>query len=660
MTKISTHDRAEALGVAYKTGDLLTDIDANFDEVYTAPVLMFKQSSNVVISNTTIKTNMLYGVGFTQFNANTLAINDTFRISISGLIQNTGTPTSTIDITIGGVVVTSSILAMPALSGICHFSCFFEFRIITIGSTGSLIGQGLFTIKDSATESSSISRPLIMTNTTTINTNIQNDISVNYTWGTASSSNSLTCTNATILKLQGAGWLESYTYDVWVNLINNGNFVDSNGWTLPSGGTIANNYFNLNGTTTASTNKFLYRTTMFSSNANRRYAVCFKLKTNTVSTNYKFNIFINNGSGAYSSEEVKITPSQNITTDYVVILNSNSATPNGTNQRLYFNFDGTYGVGAGLNYDISITNIEVLDLGYNGGNFYNISLLELKKYYNTFGYFEGFFNLQKVKKADFSTNSENATKSLASDSITGINTIKPFFNKKLVTIGDSNTQSNIYQPFIVNFTGMKYDSIETISGKNGHYPMGLGGTTLVPLTNASGVSIYTRSKDAVYYSPDVIIIYCSGNDGSVTGTINDSPYTGNEVALGGSVPCTVYAAYKGMIENLMSYLPSCLIVISGILVDRIDVNNDYTIDGAISWQNTYRLPWHNLAKDIANYYNLPFVDAWHDSGINSRNATPYFFNPSNFGSPTGLVRNVHFNTIGGERLANCIIKKALM
>lgn len=653
MTQIFLHDKAVSLGKNYKTGDLLNDVDNNFNDSYKSSLLIFKQTSNVNVSNSIVKTNLLNGIGLPQFSANSISQNDTFRIKASGFISNTSTPILTIDITIGGIVVASSTVTMPLISANCHFDAIFDLRVVSIGTSGTIIGQGLFNIKDQALASGEVNFPLVMTSTAFINTTLNNIISLNATWGNASSSNTITCTNATIEKMEGAGWLDTYTYDSFVNLITNGNFVNTNGWTLPSGSAVLNNYFTISGTTSL-TNKFLYTTSLFTSNASRRYAICFQLKTGNIGTGYKFQLFINNGAGAYSTEQINVTPASNSTTNYVIILNANASMPTGTNQRLYFDFDGTYGVGSGLAYDISLTNLEVLDLGYDGNNLYNTLVSDLNKYYLAFGYFEGTYKLQKTKKADFATTASSSDSSLK---ITGITTLKPFFGKKLVTIGDSNTANNVYQPFVANFTGLVYDVVETQSGKNGHYPMGLGGTNLGPLTNASGVSIYTRSKDAIYYSPNVIIIYCSGNDGVLTGSISDDPYLGNEVALGGSFPCSTYAAYKGMIENLMSSLPSCLIVICGILVDRIDVNNDYNMTAILNWQNTYRLPWYTLAKDVANYYNLPFVDAWHDSGINSRNATPYFYNPNNFGSPTGLVRNVHFNQLGGERLANCICQK---
>ena len=232
----------------------------------------------------------------------------------------------------------------------------------------------------------------------------------------------------------------------------------------------------------------------------------------------------------------------------------------------------------------------------------------------------------------------------------------PFKGNKLVTIGDSNVLGNKIQPWLINWLGFAYSDAETSTGLNGHAPMAIGGTTIRPFYNG-GASIYTRAKDAHYYSPDYIMVLVTGNDGlTYQGTINDAVYSGNELTTDTGNP-TVYGAYMGMIEQLMSSCPTAKIVLVAPPVDRIDMNNDYSLASIISWEDTYRKPWRDIAIAIGQKYHLPVADCWYESGIDSRNATPFFDNPPNFGSPTGQVRQVHFNDFGGRMLANVIKNK---
>lgn len=135
---------------------------------------------------------------------------------------------------------------------------------------------------------------------------------------------------------------------------------------------------------------------------------------------------------------------------------------------------------------------------------------------------------------------------------------------KLVTIGDSITFQDMWQPTLAAALGLSYSSTETTTGTGGHKAMGVGSTTIRPISDlppGAGQSIYTRCDDVDFYSPDIIIMTGGENDSTTSdvGTIYDTTYTGGELPTGDPGLPTFCAAWKGCLKKLRDQNPNALI-----------------------------------------------------------------------------------------------------
>lgn len=233
----------------------------------------------------------------------------------------------------------------------------------------------------------------------------------------------------------------------------------------------------------------------------------------------------------------------------------------------------------------------------------------------------------------------------------------PYKDKVMLSIGDSLSAHDKWQKWLVNWLGFSFDEDLNVNGKDGHPPMSMGGTAIMPDTNDS---IYIRSLSAHYYNPDVIFVYAGQNDvpffGSATeivsanlGTINDKPY--KKDVIYSLVPesewldytayyqgrPTFYSRCMGMIERLLESCQSAKIVV-------ITSMQMWTSDGV---QSVGRKAIDTAWKEICTKYSLPCVSLWTESGVNKINASSYY--PSE--------GNVHPNDYGYKRIAETIFSK---
>jgi len=160
--------------------------------------VIFNQNSSVTVANTTTETSLLgTGLGSATLPANFATVGRSIRVRSYGYISNTDTPSATLRIKVGSVTILTSTETLPSGLSNALVEFDFTFRFATIGATGTIIGQGSTKITPGAFVSS-VGRPLVMTEPVTIDTTVGNLLDVTYEWGTASDSNTITMTNATI------------------------------------------------------------------------------------------------------------------------------------------------------------------------------------------------------------------------------------------------------------------------------------------------------------------------------------------------------------------------------------------------------------------------------------------------------------------------------
>ena len=160
--------------------------------------VLYVGTSTVTVANSATETSMLgAGVGSATLPANFAVVGRTIRVRSHGFISDTATPSSTIKIKLGSVTLVTSTGTLP--SGLSNAEVAFEFVFTfrSIGSSGTVIGQGISRITSGAFVSSA-SRALVMTAPATIDTTVANAMDLTYQWGTASASNTISMTNPII------------------------------------------------------------------------------------------------------------------------------------------------------------------------------------------------------------------------------------------------------------------------------------------------------------------------------------------------------------------------------------------------------------------------------------------------------------------------------
>lgn len=257
--------------------------------------------------------------------------------------------------------------------------------------------------------------------------------------------------------------------------------------------------------------------------------------------------------------------------------------------------------------------------------------------------------------------------------------------KKLVTGGDSLTANLVWQPKLVELTGLTWVSEEVSEGvgfvkaDNSYLPsyqgdqtgltlnttdgfyydgagskwrkaykMAIGGTSIKP-TNADAISI--RLRDAVHYQPDILIIYAGQNDpldwwksSTNTGTTYDE-IVRLEPAVQVTAPnssVSSIGAYKGLLEYLANVSPKTKIylVTQMRVLGRVGMNptgiyeNIYshprfaTGDAVMEWERNEREPRCEYIKALGRLYGLPVIDLYNQSSITNGNAEYWYPEPS--------------------------------
>ncbi len=162
--------------------------------------ILYVQTGDQVITNTTAETTMLDGgIGSLIVPPNSTKVGDTIRIKMYGYISTeTPSPTSNVRVKYGGAEIVSASVVLPANLS----NQYTEFEILgtarSIGETGTIMVQGRSILGNSSGLSTISLRQFTELTETTVDTTILDAIDVTYEWATASPSNSITITNATI------------------------------------------------------------------------------------------------------------------------------------------------------------------------------------------------------------------------------------------------------------------------------------------------------------------------------------------------------------------------------------------------------------------------------------------------------------------------------
>lgn len=166
---------SKALGTAYHTSVTATDI--------------LPSAANVCFSSV--------GEGKTLPASLLNTLGNYFSIEVDGTIGTTSTPNLTLAVTLTDsaattvTLATSSAVAMQAITGVRPFSLYASFGCVATGATGTLRGQGQF-VYDTAALSGGFG--LVSTAAANVDLTLAQTIKLVATWGTSSSSNTITVT----------------------------------------------------------------------------------------------------------------------------------------------------------------------------------------------------------------------------------------------------------------------------------------------------------------------------------------------------------------------------------------------------------------------------------------------------------------------------------
>lgn len=164
-------------------------------------IRLFTQLKDKIIANTTAEISLINtsgAKGSLLLPANILQAGSILKFKMDGIYNDTSTPTATVKIKIGSVTIIESSVTVPANLINAFFNAEFLLTVRTIGTSGTICGEGITFIKDPATIGAPSMRVLQMLTDININTTIDNMFDLTYQWSVASAENSLTSRNLII------------------------------------------------------------------------------------------------------------------------------------------------------------------------------------------------------------------------------------------------------------------------------------------------------------------------------------------------------------------------------------------------------------------------------------------------------------------------------
>lgn len=159
--------------------------------------IYFSQTGSKPVTNTTTETTLIdSGVGLAEVLANSVKVGDSFVFLMCGYHSSISNPTITINVKLNSTTILTT---GPITIGNTTDE-YFEIRgnvtVRAIGVSGSIFPQGFFYVSGNGGNSFS----MVNTSAITVDSTIDQQADITVTWGTASTSNSITSTNFTISK----------------------------------------------------------------------------------------------------------------------------------------------------------------------------------------------------------------------------------------------------------------------------------------------------------------------------------------------------------------------------------------------------------------------------------------------------------------------------
>lgn len=157
---------------------------------------LFTQTADGAATNTTTETSLVgAGVGSVTLPANFLVVGKTLRLRLVGRHSTQATPgTLTVRVKLGSTVLGSFTTTPTGSVTDGYFILDYLLTCRTAGGSGTAIGQGRFEFGTSSAAGGT--RSFVATAATTIDTTASQTVDVTAQWQTASTSNSVTITNA--------------------------------------------------------------------------------------------------------------------------------------------------------------------------------------------------------------------------------------------------------------------------------------------------------------------------------------------------------------------------------------------------------------------------------------------------------------------------------
>lgn len=173
-----------------------------FTQVFTAVQAWisfpyFTQTASKTVADSVTETTLFStGEGLLTFPVNAFQPGSRVTIRAEGYFSTTGTPTLTFTTKLGSTTLTTSGAVTTATVSGKLWKLEADFVCRTNGPTGTVFGQGVVMLTTSGTVLTSYG--MVTTAAVTIDTTAQQTVDLTVTWGTASASNTITCTNAEI------------------------------------------------------------------------------------------------------------------------------------------------------------------------------------------------------------------------------------------------------------------------------------------------------------------------------------------------------------------------------------------------------------------------------------------------------------------------------